>query len=132
MSRKLIAVLITSALLLFGCGDDDDDDNPMGPGGEDNCTVTITNGIQGQGTSWDIVEIHITLETESTWGDNLLSEVLQLGESWSQDFEPGDYDLMIVDEDYDTYTRWGVELDSDDYDWTVTLDDIDSYMNCYD
>ena len=46
------------------------------------------------------------------------------GEDKTFTVAPGTYDIMLIDEDGDEYTRWEVEVGSDGYNWAVTLEDM--------
>lgn len=107
----------------MGCGDDD----PAGPsGGTGDVEVTIGNDLEDEdGETYDIIGIYISPSSSSTWGENQLSEILEWGYSASGTFAQDTYDIRIVDEDEDTYTRWEVEVNGDGYTWNVTLDDMD-------
>jgi hypothetical protein len=90
--------------------------------GDGSCPVDIYNGLG----DWEIWYIYVDLSTETSWGDDRLgAEILYPGEYFTVWVDPGTYDIMIVDEDDDTYTLWEVPIDEDGYYWEVTLADID-------
>lgn len=103
-------ILITAAsLLLAGCYD------PV--------RITVVNGLG----SWSVERIYISGTDEEEWGLSSLSSnmILAPGDSVAIAVEPGEYDISIVDEDGDTYTRWDQTVTEEGYRWQVTLDDID-------
>lgn len=84
--------------------------------------VTITNGLE----MWDIYFILID-PSDDMWGEDRLGEdILAPGESFNVEVEEGTWDIMVTDEDDDTYTLWQVEIGAEGYQWNVTLDDMDS------
>lgn len=85
--------------------------------------ITIVNDLG----SYDIHYIYISVTDEEDWGLNSLSgnDILESGDSIAIGVEPGRYDLQIVDEDGDTYTRWDQEVPADGYRWAVRLGEID-------
>jgi hypothetical protein len=102
----LLAVVITAAFVA-GCGG--------------KVPVKITNDLG----AWSIEEIYIDPAENSEWTNNLISETLESGSDVTLNVAPGNYDIMLVDEDGDSYTRWEIEIGSGGYDWSVTLSDID-------
>lgn len=106
---KKIIILLTTLILTIvvsGCGS--------------SVPVKITNDLG----AWNIDEVLIDL-SDNPWGENLLTETLTPGDDEVFMMVPGTYDIMLVDEDGDEYTRWEVEIGSDGYDWAVTLEDLD-------
>ena len=84
--------------------------------------VDITND-----TGFDIYYVYVSHESNNGWGeDQLGSDVLFDGETYRV-YVSGDktsiYDIMVEDEDGDTYTFYGVDVEIEDI--TVTLDDLD-------
>lgn len=88
--------------------------------GSGNVPVKITNDLG----AWNIEEIKID-PTDSPWGDNRISEIVEPGEDVTINVPAGTYDIMIVDDDGDSYTRWNIEIGAEGYDWAVTLSDLD-------
>jgi len=83
--------------------------------------VVIVNGLG----SWNIEEILVDA-SDGPWSDNRLEDVLEPGEEVTILLdEANTYDIMITDEDGDTYTMWLVDIGEDGYRWEVTLDDLD-------
>ncbi|NLP04766.1 hypothetical protein GX411_02290 [Candidatus Fermentibacteria bacterium] len=84
--------------------------------------VRITNGLG----NWDIWYAYVSKSTESDWGeDRLGSSILSPGCVLTVWVDPGTYDIMLEDEDGDTYTRYGVTVGAAGYDWEATLSDMD-------
>jgi hypothetical protein len=91
--------------------------------GDGSAAVTITNGLG----EWDIYAVLVSPSTDSEWNEERLGEDYLLGEGQSVTVmvDPGTYDMQMVDEDGDTYTRWEVEVGTQGYDWEVALSDVD-------
>ena len=106
--KKVAAILavVLAATFIAGCGG--------------NVHVKITNDLG----AWNIEEIYID-PSDQPWGDSRITDVMEPGDQVTISVPAGTYDLQIVDEDGDTYTRWGVEIGSSGYEWAVTLSDID-------
>ncbi len=136
--RKRTMLAMLSVLLLAGLaacgGGEDGQDQPVQEGDAaapveepetSMAEVTITNDLE----AWDIVEV-LADPTDEPWGeDRLGGEILAPGESVTFEVEPGEYDISITDEDFDTYTRWAVEIGPAGYEWGITLDDLDMGMD---
>lgn len=107
--KKLLALVTIALVAAFvsGCGNQ--------------APVKITNDLG----AWNIEEIYVDPASESDWGDNRISSTVEPGDEVTIKVATGTYDIMIVDEDGDSYTRWEVEVGSEGYDWSVTLSDID-------
>ncbi len=107
---KKIAVLLAvafAATLISGCGS--------------NVRVEITNDLG----AWNIEEIFVDPAESDEWSENRISDPLEPGEVAAVSVPAGTYDIMLVDEDGDSYTRWDVEIGSDGYNWGVELSDMD-------
>jgi len=125
--RKLILLLSVLAIALFAaCGEQADEGTPTPVDDTDEAAlveVTITNGLE----AWEIYSILIDPSDEA-WGEERLGaeEILAAGESFTVEVEEGTWDIMVTDEDGDTYTLWQVEIGPEGYQWNVTLDDLDT------
>jgi len=106
----MLALLFFAVVLQTGCGYE-----PV--------RITVVNDLG----SWSIHGIYISGTDEADWGLNSLtgSATLAPGDSISIGVEPGTYDLQIMDEDGDTYTRWNQQVTEDGYRWAVSLGEID-------
>ncbi len=91
--------------------------------GSGNSSVRITNDLG----SWDIWYVYVSPSEDSQWGRDWLSSsgVLSPGNTITVNIAPGTYDIMVADEDSDTYSRYGVEVGPNGYGWSVTLSDMD-------
>lgn len=94
-----------------------------------NATATIfgTRGaargaVIAAGENYDI-----SPSEESQWGQDRLgsSGILSPGNTITVKVAPGTYDIMVTDEDGDTYSRYGVDVGPNGYGWSVTLSDMD-------
>jgi hypothetical protein len=109
MLRKFTTLLILGAVLFTGCY------NPV--------KVKIVNGLG----SWDIEYVYISDTEEDDWGQNSLpmNVILAPGDSIEIAVGAGTFDIQVVDEDGDTYTRWEQTVPEEGYRWEVTLGEID-------
>lgn len=104
-----ISCLLLGVLLFTGCYE------PV--------RITVVNDLG----SWNIEYIYISGTDEDAWGMSSLpsNTILAPGDSISIGVETGSYDIQIVDEDGDTYTRWNQEVTEEGYRWEVRLGEID-------
>jgi hypothetical protein len=125
--KSMALLLGVLALAMFtGCGEQADEattDTPQDTEEAGTADITITNGLE----AWDIISILIDPSDEA-WGEERLGagELLLAGESFKVEVEQGTWDMMVIDEDGDSYTLWQVEVGPDGYEWNVTLDDLDA------
>jgi|GEM_PF-336703 len=91
--------------------------------GQGSAPVTFTNDLGG----WDIYGVRIDPSSEPEWGEERLGAeyLLTGGQSVTVMVDPGTYDMQVIDEDEDTYTKWEVVVGEEGYDWSVTLSDLD-------
>jgi len=108
------ALLLASALLILSA---------IGGCRGKKAPVTITNDLE----VWDIHYVYISPADSDEWGDDLLgeNEILENGQKLTTEVGVSTYNIRIVDEDQDTYTRDDVEITEAGYSWDVTLDDVD-------
>lgn len=102
------------------------DDEVMEPriieAGEGETWVSLVNDLQG----YDVFYVYVSPADSDDWGEDMLgSEILYQDDELIVWVDPGTYDIQMVDEDGDSYTRWEVVVDEDGYEWWVTLDDMD-------
>lgn len=83
--------------------------------------INITNDTGG----YDFWFVLISPSSSDSWGDDWLgdTEVIQSGSSRAFSVNNGTYDVMIEDEDGDTYTFWDVSV-SGTVNMSVNLDDL--------
>jgi len=84
--------------------------------------VDITND-----TGYDIYFIYVSHSDDDSWGDDMLGDdILESGDTYRVYLsgQPSSiFDILIEDEDGDTYTFFDVDVEYDDI--VVTLDDLD-------
>jgi hypothetical protein len=115
----LILALVVLPVLFMACGGQTP--APVNEDAGDAIEVTIVNGLG----SWNIEEILVDA-SDGPWGENRLDGVLEPGDEVTIVLdEAGSYDIMVTDEDGDTYTMWLVDVGDNGYEWEVTLDDLD-------
>lgn len=119
MKRAILVWVSLSVVIgMMACSGD------KGTGPNPEATVTVENQILFQGDNYDIWEVYISPSESDSWGDNLLGEAeLAYGKKRRFTIEPGVYDLRIVDEDLDAYTRYGIEINNA-FVWAVSIEDI--------
>ncbi len=84
-------------------------------------TVNITNDTG----SYDFWYVYISPSSSDSWGDDWLGETEMISPGYTRAFRVnnGTYDIMIEDEDGDTYTFWGVSVNGT-VDMSVDLSDL--------
>jgi len=122
MAFKSAVALIMLLALLTGCGEQTPEQAPpVVPAAPAEVDVTITNSLG----DYDIVNILVD-PSDEPWTQNRMGmDILEPGESFTVKVVPGNWDIMITDEDYDTYTLWQVEVGEAGFSWDVTLEDMD-------
>ncbi len=120
MRKAAILLGIFALVMIAGCGQQEQE--AQVPEQETLPEITITNGLE----AWNIYSILID-PSDSPWGEDRLGEdeILAPGESFTLEVTEGSWDIMITDEDLDTYTLWQVEIGPEGYVWNVTLEDLD-------
>ncbi len=115
----LLMALLALPVLFFACGSGE---APVADAPEEvDIEVVIINELGG----WNIEEIMID-PSDGPWGENRIDAVLEAGDEVTIVLdEEGTYDIMVIDEDGDSYTLWEVEIDGHGYEWEVTLEDGD-------
>ena len=106
---KKFALLVAVALmvsLVAGCGA--------------KAPITVTNDLG----SWNIHEVYIGPSTESDWGNNLITEVLEPGDEFTLMVKADNYDIKLIDEDGDEYIKYLVAVGADGFSWNVELGDM--------
>jgi hypothetical protein len=82
--------------------------------------LEITNALG----SYDICDIYVYADSSARRGPDLLDGRLQPGETWATELAIGGYDIIIVDEDGDTYSYEGIPVDGNGHLLRVMLDDL--------
>lgn len=116
----LLMALAVLPVLFFACGNGEapatDTVEPV-----EEIEVVIINELDG----WNIEEIMVD-PSDGPWGENRIDTALEADEKATIVLdEEGTYDIMVIDEDGDSYTLWEVEIDGDGFEWAVTLEDVD-------
>ncbi|MCK4505640.1 MAG: hypothetical protein KAW14_08495 [Candidatus Aegiribacteria sp.] len=123
MRKAAVLLGIFALVMIAGCGQQEQETEVQAPEQEASPEITIINGLE----AWNIFAIQID-PSDSPWGEDRLGEdeILAPGESFTLEITEGSWDIMITDEDLDTYTLWQVEIGPEGYVWNVTLEDIDT------
>jgi hypothetical protein len=102
-------LLVTMLLLISGCFEPP--------------RITIVNKLESR----NIEYVYISSSTEDEWGLNSIPDykVLLPGESVDVTVVPDTFDIQVVDQNGDTYTKWELEIGENGYLWEVTPSDID-------
>jgi len=106
MRRALL--LIASALVLFGAGC------------SKTAPITITNSLGG----YDIAQIYIYPSDQANRGEDLQATDLTGGQSAVFQFVPGNYNILIIDEDDDSYFFENLTVPKEGLVKEITLDDL--------
>ena len=108
--KALLMTVGTAAILTASCG-------------YEPTRITLVNGLG----SYNVEYLFISGTSEEDWGLNSLpgNTVLLPGDSIAIAVEAGRYDLQVIDEDGDTYTRWDQDVPEEGYRWEVRLGEMD-------
>jgi len=113
-SKSFALIIALGVFLLVACSDD------IEVVLTDDIEVVLANDLG----EWCITEIVIASGSDST--ENQITGALVPGENVTVILDKaGAYDIMIIDENGDFYTRSGIEIGSEGYRWEVTLSDMD-------
>lgn len=123
MRKAAVLLGIFALVMIAGCGQQEQETEVQAPDQETLPEITITNGLE----AWNIYSILID-PSDSPWGEDRLGEdeILTPGESFTLEITEGSWDIMVTDEDLDTYTLLQVEIGPEGFVWNVTLEDIDT------
>ncbi len=97
---------------------------------QDNLTSTspgliVTNALG----SWIIAGVYHRNSTDSNWStNNLGSSAIEVKEQFSIPLEPGSYDIMVEDEDGDTYTFTNITIENEPHTINVRMSHLDRYI----
>jgi hypothetical protein len=78
---------------------------------------------------WIITGLYHRNSGAETWSENhLLTSGIEPKELFSLLLDPGTYDVKVVDEDNDSYTRYGIEVSDAGTSWSVSMSDLDRFI----
>jgi hypothetical protein len=123
MKRAVFILTAVIAIFVTGCGSSPSSSSSSSS--QKLPAITIINN-----TGYNIWYLRISPAHEETWGRDLLGRaVLPDGNSFVVDLpypisEVNVYDIQLVDEDTDTYTKWEVTVRNNAV-ITFTFDDLD-------
>lgn len=105
---RRVLLLLASALVLIGAG----------------CAKTVPITITNSLGDYDIAQIYIYPTTQISRGEDLQVADLVSGESAIFQFLPGTYNILVIDEDDDSYFFENVTVPKEGYVKEITLDDL--------
>jgi len=108
MKKVLFAVLAVSLLVVAGC--------------VKTVPVTVKNGLG----DWKITAVYMYPVTQVSRGENMITADLVPDSTAALRVLPGNYNILVIDEDNDCYTYNNVSITSDGYNLEVKLDDLNS------
>lgn len=78
---------------------------------------------------WVITAVYSRASSHAQWGSNhLVARGINPKEQFSLLLDPGIYDIRVVDEDNDTYTKLAVNVSEEESRWDVTMNDLDRFI----
>lgn len=78
---------------------------------------------------WIITGLYHRNSGVETWSENhLASSGIEPKELYSLLLDPGTYDVKVVDEDNDSYTRYGIAVSAGGNSWRVSMSDLDQFF----
>lgn len=78
---------------------------------------------------WIITGVYHRTSSEDNWSANhITTGGIEPKQQYSLLLNPGKYDIRIVDEDNDTYTRFSMILSEEPLLWDVTMDEMDRFI----
>jgi hypothetical protein len=108
MNKVLFALLAATLVMVTGC--------------DKTVPVTVTNGLG----DWDISSVYIYPADQVSRGADLLATDLVPDSSSVFRMLPGNYNILILDEDTDSYFYGNVTVPAEGYTLEVKLEDLDS------
>ena len=105
---RRVLLLLAGALVLFGAG----------------CAKTVPVTITNSLGDYDIAQIYIYPTTQVSRGEDLQATDLTPGQSAEFQFLPGTYNILVIDQDDDSYFFENVTVPKEGYVKEVTLDDL--------
>jgi len=78
---------------------------------------------------WIITGLYHKNSTAVNWSENhLAASGIEPKEMYSLLLDPGTYDIRVVDEDNDSYTRYCIEVSDTESSWNVSMSDLDQFV----
>ncbi len=98
---------------------------PPEESGRGTSRVVLCNALN----DWIITGVYHRTSSEESWSSNHISTGgIEPKQQYSLLLNPGEYDIRIVDEDNDSYTRLSLILSEDPLHWDITMDDLDRFI----
>ncbi len=87
--------------------------------------VVLCNALD----DWIITGVYHRISSEEPWSENHISTGgIEPKQQYSLLLDPGKYDIRVVDEDNDNYTRLSVIISEEPLHWDITMDDLDRFI----
>ncbi len=103
----------------------DDRLSPSAESGTGSSRLVLCNALD----DWIITEVYHRSSADTNWsGNHLVARGIEPKDQYSLLLDPGTYDIRVVDEDDDTYTRLSVSISEEDGRWNITMDDLDLFI----
>ncbi len=103
----------------------DDRLSPPAESGTGKSKLVLCNALD----DWVITGVYSRVSSHDQWGSNhLVARGINPKEEFSLLLDPGIYDIRVVDEDNDTYTRLTVTVPEEESRWDVTMNDLDRFI----
>ena|GEM_PF-1854929 len=78
---------------------------------------------------WIITGLYHRNSGTEIWSENhLAASGIEPKELYSLLLDPGTYDVKVVDEDNDSYTRYGIEVSDAGSSWNISMSDLDQFF----
>lgn len=106
MFHRILAFCMVAVALSAGCGS--------------RSRLEVVNELG----SYDICAVYAFPDTSLKRGQNLLEGRIQPGEAWTVELDRGQYSVIVIDEDDDSYDYPDVPLDENGYSLLVKLEDF--------
>ncbi|MCK5133051.1 MAG: hypothetical protein KAR40_12970 [Candidatus Sabulitectum sp.] len=98
---------------------------PLEESGTGSSRLVLCNALD----DWIITGVYHRNSTDTNWSRNhLIASGIEPKEQYSLLLDPGTYDIRVVDEDNDTYTRLGVTISEEVSGWDITMNDLDRFI----
>ncbi|MCD4706714.1 MAG: hypothetical protein K8S62_03150 [Candidatus Sabulitectum sp.] len=78
---------------------------------------------------WIITGVYHKSSSNTNWsGNHLVAHGIEPKEQYSLLLNTGTYDIRVMDEDHDTYTRLAVNIPEEGGSWNITMNDLDLFV----